>query len=30
MTVEELPEYLKQHELKIGNSCVTELTDRNR
>jgi len=30
MTVDELPEYLKQHELEIGNSCEAELTNRNR
>ena len=30
MTVDELPEYLKQHGLKSGNSCETEAINRNR
>ena len=30
MTVDELPEYLKQHGLEIGNSCETEPINRSR
>jgi len=30
MTVDELPEYLKQHGPKIGNSYETNLSNRSR